>query len=178
MSEKKKPSRKTILLERLFDPDIERVNEALNAIKEEGDKDFVIPLMDAALHNVENEASDNILKMLSQLKDSAAIEQFMHHFTEEKYSDLHAEFLAIIWHGNYPVHAHLESAVKLGLEGTFQAAFECLTILENAEGPFPEEQLLESQLMCKQFLADNKEHPNRVLIEQILEFLNEVHGKQ
>ncbi|MBU2020390.1 MAG: hypothetical protein KJ941_12150, partial [Bacteroidetes bacterium] len=52
--------------------------------------------------------------------------------------------------------AYLPDFVALATEGDFFEAFECLTVIENLEGPFEETQILESQLYLKEFLEGEK----------------------
>jgi hypothetical protein len=64
--------------------------------------------------------------------------------------------VASCWQNKLDFTPFLPDFVALATEGDFFEAFECLTVIENMEGPFEETQILESQLYLKEFLQSDK----------------------
>ena len=62
--------------------------------------------------------------------------------------------LSAIWNSKLPFDAHLPFFVMLASQGDYLEALDCLTIIENMSGPFDESQLLESQLLLKEYIEE------------------------
>ena len=62
----------------------------------------------------------------------------------------------MVWNSKLDYSSFLADFVEVAIEGNFIIALECLTVLENLEGPFEEHQLLESQLHLKEYIASDR----------------------
>jgi hypothetical protein len=63
--------------------------------------------------------------------------------------------LSAIWNMKVDFSNYIDDFVEIATKGTFMEALDCLTIIENLEGPFLEEDILESQLHLKNYLESN-----------------------
>ena len=69
------------------------------------------------------------------------------------------KILTSIWNSKVDYSDYLAQFVKLAAEGGFMETLECLTVIENLDGPFEEEQFFESQIALKNYL-DNRKSSN------------------
>jgi len=60
--------------------------------------------------------------------------------------------LSSIWNSRLDYSVYLAEFVEMAVEGDYLEALECLTIIENLEGPFEESDILESQLHLKEYV--------------------------
>jgi len=60
--------------------------------------------------------------------------------------------LTTIWNMKVDFSGYIDEFVHIAVFGDFMETLECLTIIENMEGPFMEEDILESQLHLKRYL--------------------------
>ena len=76
--------------------------------------------------------------------------------------------LSTIWNSRLDYSTYLAEFVEMAVEGDYLEALECLTIIENLEGPFEESDILESQLHLKEYLeTGHKNDQKAVLISEI-----------
>lgn len=78
--------------------------------------------------------------------------------------------ISTIWNANIAALDHLDLLVNIAIEGSFEEAIECLTVIEETEGVIIEEQVLESLLMLKEYLQndDNASLDKTPIIKDIL----------
>jgi len=79
------------------------------------------------------------------------------------------QILQVLWNTRLDFSPYLVEFVKWALEGDYQNTLESLTVIEQMEGPFNEEQLLEAQCLVQEF----KNSPN-VLEERKLVLLKDL----
>jgi len=60
--------------------------------------------------------------------------------------------LMSIWNMKVDFSDYIDDFVLIATQGTLMEAVDCLTIIENLEGPFMEENILESQLHLKNYM--------------------------
>jgi len=78
------------------------------------------------------------------------------------------EVLSTIWNSRLDYSSNLAEFVEIAIEGDYLEALECLTIIENLEGPFEESDILESQLHLKEYLEQGQKNDQKaILISEI-----------
>jgi hypothetical protein len=75
-----------------------------------------------------------------------------------------AELLNVIWNSRMDFSEFLIDIVELAVDGTFDIAIECHTIIENMDGPFDESDVLECQIL----LSSYEKHPSRTKEKDML----------
>jgi len=73
---------------------------------------------------------------------------------DSNYLSIRQELLSTMWNNKLDYTYFLPEFVEIAVEGSFMEALECLTIIENLEGPFEERHILESQLHLKEYIND------------------------
>ncbi|MEN9699556.1 MAG: hypothetical protein RLZZ301_754 [Bacteroidota bacterium] len=95
-----------------------------------------------------------LIAFFADIQDTAAVEAFVEYLEAEQDPTLRKEVLSAIWNSKLPFDAHLPFFVMLATSGDYLEAIDCLTILENMQGPFDESSLLEAQLLLKEYLEE------------------------
>ena len=107
-----------------------------------------------SLEGLERAEQQLVLGFLADIQDTDAVEEFIAYLEEEKNPANRNLVLSAIWNSKLPFDAHLPFFVMLASQGDFLEAIDCLTIIENMSGPFDESQLLESQLLLKEYVEE------------------------
>jgi hypothetical protein len=76
-----------------------------------------------------------------------------------------------MWSSGLNVPEHLSLIVRVSLSGSFMQALEGFTFIESMEGPFPEEQVMDSILQVKTYLDKSKPGEMKELVQQLQVFL-------
>ena len=133
--------------------DLTSLTAALSIYKDHGHPS-VLPELFNSLQGRERAEQQLILSFLADIQDTDAIEQFIAYLQEESNPELRKLVLSAIWNSKLPFDAHLPFFVMLASQGDYLEALDCLTIIENMSGPFDESQLLESQLLLKEYVEE------------------------
>lgn len=166
---------KELLLE-LNSNEVKRVEKALSALKVHGNKTVIRPLFEVLLISENEEISSQIWSFLHDLRDEKVIPEMMSCVLDEKYLSIRLNVLNSIWNSKIDYSAYLSDFVQLAIGGDFMTALECLTILENLEGPFEETQLLEAKLMLTETYipTQEKDGQKKQLMSDIAVFVQQI----
>ena len=89
------------------------------------------------------------------MKDTSVKQEVVDVLNEDDYLDVRHQILTSIWNCKIDYSEFIADFVAIACDGNFMETFECLTILENLEGPFEERHILECQLLLKEYIESN-----------------------
>lgn len=143
------------LIEDLHSGNENKVSAALKALQSIGDVTILKPIAEILLNLDKKSATrSEYIEFLSSLKSSDAIEEVMEIVRDDKFASIRQEILGTIWNSPLDYSYFLPEFVEIAVDGNFMEALECLTIIENMEGPFEERHILESQLHLRDYIED------------------------
>jgi hypothetical protein len=150
------------------------VLSALKIFEQQGDI-TILPAVFEKLRNCEMSIEKAILGFLSDIQRIEAKAIFIQFLSEEKEQALRQKVLTSIWNSKLTYDEHLPFFVMLASTGDFMQSLECLTIIENMQGPFAEHELLESQLLLKEYVEEsaNEDEQKRQIMSEIAWFIKE-----
>ena len=126
-----------------------KTTTALDALQVVGDESVIEPLI---LEMGKGNATGEILEFLSSLKNTPAKAKIMECVLNPTLKAQQQLVLSSVWNSPLDYSEYLSTFVKLAVSEDFMTTLECLTIIENLEGPFEEQSVLESQLFLKEYL--------------------------
>lgn len=132
-----------------------KVTSALDALQVSGKDSIVEPLIRAIKLQTDEKSIAEIIEFLSSLKSTSASKEVMACLRNPELADLKTQILSTIWNSPLDYSEYLAEFVSLAVKGDFLMILECLTILENLNGPFEESDILESQLLLKAYYEGN-----------------------
>ncbi len=142
--------------------------EALAQVREIGTEQVIEPLLRLFAASDSNEIRKNVSEILGSLKITAAEPILIDSLSHNDFSSIRKDIIEFIWSsGMQPVN-HISKFTLMAINGTFEEALECITLLDSLETAIPEEILLESITMIKQHLGQSKEDDKTALLRQYL----------
>lgn len=164
----KQQKHKQILLD-LFSNDSKKVSKAIKALEVNGTSESIKPLADKLLTNPDAKIKSAIIELLSSLKDSSVCVEIIDVINDDKYITVRQEILSSIWNTKVDFSNYIDEFVEIAITGSFMETLDCLTIIENLEGPFMEENILECQLHLKNYMESNapKDEQKSQLLSEI-----------
>lgn len=152
MAEKKKAKLAEIIKE-FKSNDPKKVTQALKSLEVHGDSSVLRVLCDRLLINDLNEKNHKeVLEFISSLKDSTVAVEMVEIINDDRYLPIRQTLLTTIWNMKVDFSSYIDDFVHIAVFGDFMETLDCLTIIENMEGPFMEEDILEAQLHLKRYL--------------------------
>jgi Mg/Co/Ni transporter MgtE len=131
-----------------------KMSAALKALQTNGDISILAPVSSLLMQDLSEKMQHEVLEFLSILNDSRAADVMIELIKDQNYGDVRRELLSTLWNSKLDYSYYLPEFVAIAVDGDFMEALECLTIIENLEGPFEERHILESQLHLKDYLED------------------------
>ena len=152
----KKQDKIDTLLKELTSSNLTKVKTALDGLELIGNETVIYPILRLLTPTEEHNDKNQLLQeFLCTIKDSAVKDTIINSLSEEEFKPIRNKVLSVIWNSPLDFSEYLDYFVRIAIEGTFMESVECLTILENLEGPFEEEQLMEAQVILSS-LKDQK----------------------
>ena len=169
MAQKKENKKLNQILIDLRSNDSKKISKAIKALEAHGDSSVILPLAEVLLSGVDAKNEADILELLSSLKDSSVVVEIMDVIEDERFEKIRQKMLTTVWNTKVDFSDYIDSFVEIAVKGDFMEALDCLTIIENMEGPFMEESILESQLHLKNYLesSDSKDPQKAQMISEI-----------
>lgn len=142
------------ILDDLNSSDEKKVLKAIKSLESNGNANVIKPLADLLLKSDSEKVKSAIIELLSSLKDSTIVVEMVEVISDENYLSVRQDLLATIWNMKVDFSDYIDEFVEIATKGDFMEALDCLTIIENLEGPFMEENILECQLHLKNYLEE------------------------
>ena len=128
-----------------------KVTIALDSLQVYGDSSIIFPLFDFLKTSDDEKSKAEVLEFLCNLKDTNSMTKVMECLKDEHFSPVRIEILTAIWNCPINFSEFLHEFVKIAVENDYLHCLECLTIIENLDGPFDEKSVFESQLLLKDY---------------------------
>ena len=176
MAEKKQSQKLLKILTDLNSEDAKKISKAVKSLEAHGDSRVIKPLVKRLLKGVEGKNEKEIIELLSSLKDTSTVVEIMDVLGDKEFLPIRQKVLTTIWNTKVDFSDYIDEFVEIAVEGDFMEALDCLTIIENLEGPFMEENILESQLHLKNYLEKNLARDNQKahIISEIALLIKEI----
>jgi hypothetical protein len=156
-NDKNEVKKRQVLLTDIQSNDNHKVLKAIQSMEAHGHASIVEPMLAVWFKTEDEEIDQAMQNFFGDLKDSTTSAAMMEFLNATDSSDFRRKILTAIWNSKVDYSNYLKDFVRLAAEGDFLEALECLTVIENLDGPFPEDQFLESQLHLKNYLENRKE---------------------
>ena len=145
------------------------VKTALEGLKIVGEPSILHPIILELNTKSHSEKNALILEFLACLKDRKARSVMMDLIQQTELKEYQQLLLSTIWNSPLDYTDYLEIFVDLALKGDFIITLECLTIIENLDGPFSEKSVMEAQVLLGAYAESNpdKNSQKGMLISEI-----------
>jgi len=156
----------------------DQVLTALKGIRTDGNENVIPFIVDALAQTSSPKVEKEITTLLLELKTVKVIEPLLKAIEEPNYKEYHPLLVSVFWNAGLNPIDHVQRFVEFAIEGDFMTCLECLTVIENLEGEFEEEQLLEGMVLIKNFLGKNKNHEKAELLRSMEAILKQFDNNQ
>lgn len=140
------------------------VSAALKGLQLYGDSSVISPIISALKEGVSEKSEATIISFLGDLKYTDSAEPIMEAVLDKDNLEIRQKLLTTIWNSKVDFSEYLVDFITIAVEGDFMEALECLTIIENLEGPFYEQQFLESQVVLSEYAEKRDENSKKAHI--------------
>lgn len=140
------------LSEELNSKDKSIVLEAVRKCRSLGSAEL-IPELIALWIKSDGEIEKELTELLYTLKDKSVIDALVETLDDPRFVAYRERIITIFWNAGLEPKEHLSTFVRIAIQGNYMECLECLTLIENMEPPFPEEELMDSLIQLKEYFA-------------------------
>jgi hypothetical protein len=137
--------------------DEKKIIEGLKALKVNGDDNVIVPIIDVWNKGVSPTAEQEIITFLGDIKSTTSVQSIMDVLLSKEYNKIHIQLLTTIWNSKVDYSEYIVDFVSLAVQYDFLVALECLTVIENMDGPFEEHHLLDAEIILREFAEKHNE---------------------
>jgi hypothetical protein len=131
-----------------------KISSSLKAFQVNGNISILKPLVELLKTDLSHDTEAEILEFLGDLKSTKVSEEIISILRDDNFLDQRQKLLSTIWNCKVDYSEYIAEFVEIACDGNFMEALECLTILENLDGPFQEQHILECHLHLKEYIED------------------------
>ena len=153
----------------------EKISSALEGLQSHGDSSVIESILNVWLSGINEQNTNEVTNFLNDIKYSDSADFIMEAIKNKKYASLRQQLLNIVWNSKVDYSEFLVDFISIAVHGDFMETLECLTIIENLEGPFQEYQLLESQVILSEYAeVKSKSKQKAQLMSEIAVILKDI----
>lgn len=176
MTQKKIDTKEKALLKQLQSKNEKEILQAVKSIKSHGSIHAVQPLLDCWNNTSSPTINDEIQEVFASLKISNAQPIIIEVLLDKTYQPIHQSLLNALWQSGISYADYISKLTEVAVKGNYMEAFECLTIIENLDGPFEESEIMDAIWVIK----NNKEHIEdtaRPMIDELEKVLHKINNQ-
>lgn len=173
----KEQQKVNLIVADLQSSDPKKAKKAIKSLEVHGNATVIKPLFNVLKDGALPEALQaKVLELLCSLKDTSVIPEIMDVLDDEDMLEVRPLVLTAIWNMKVDFSGYIDDFVMIAAKGTFMEAIDCLTIIENMDGPYMEENILESQLHLKDYLenGDRSDAQKAEILSEIAILIKEI----
>ena len=153
------------LISDLSSKDSKNLASALKRVRSKVSEKVIPALVSIIENNEEPKLVEEAKSIILELKSTASIPYLLDILENHKNSEIRELILNSFWQTGFNAHQYIDKYVLAATKGSYMEAFEADTIIDNLEGPFEEEPIMEAQLILKSYFstADEKDEKYTIL---------------
>jgi hypothetical protein len=159
----------------LFSDDDAVVRRAIERCREEGSASVVDALIAFYASGADSALRNEVAAMLGSLKVSGVEGFFEAALKNKAMSHIHRDLITFMWNSDINPSGSLMEISSIAVNGDYATRLECLTLIENSEAIFPEENLLAAIEVLTQHLG---KHPAQDADPLLMEMLSNLQARR
>lgn len=172
-SDKERKAKMNALITDLKSGEEKKILKALKGLQVNGDDEAILPILEVWNDGVSEKAEAEIITFLSDIKSTTSVDPIMDVLLDNNFKDIHHALLTTIWNSKVDYSPYLVDFVTLATQYDFMITLECLTIIENLDGPFEEHHFLDAEIILREF-AEKVQHKKEDFDERKVKLVTEI----
>ena len=148
------------------------INKALSITRAKGNEQLILPLIELYKSTQEEGIKKEIKSIFSELKKKNVLDILLPEL-ENGNNDVKELILFSIWSSAMDMTDHIPLLVETCISGNFMVILEGLTVLENLEGPFNEDDLFQASTLLQETLYEKSQSKEKDLIQSMYDIILE-----
>ena len=148
------------------------IKKALMKTKAKGNEQLIDPLIDLYSSTENIKIKEEIKSIFSELKNKDILEFLLPQLNQGN-NEVKELILFSIWSSGIDMTDHIPELIEASCSGNYMVILEALTVLENLEGPFNEDDLFQANTLLQQHLYESEDSKEKDLIKSMYDIVLE-----
>ena len=160
------------LKEDLSSSDDSVIDKALTKTRAKGNEQLIEPLIDLYINTENHKIKEEIKSIFSELKNKNILDFLLPQLNKGS-NEVKELILFSIWSSGIDMTDHIPELIEASCSGDYMVILEALTVLENLEGPFNEDDLFQANTLLQQYLYESEDSKEKELIKSMYDIVLE-----
>ena len=148
------------------------ITKALTKTRAKGNEQLIDPLIELYTKTENQKIKEEIKNIFSELKNKDILEFLLPHLNEGS-NEVKELILFSIWSSGIDMTDHIPELIEASCSGNYMVILEAVTVLENLEGPFNEDDLFQANTLLQQYLYESEDSKEKELIKSMYDIVLE-----
>ena len=148
------------------------ITKALTKTRAKGNEQLIDPLIELYTKTENQKIKEEIRSIFSELKNKDILDFLLPQLSEGS-NEVKELILFSIWSSGIDMTDHIPELIEASCSGDYMVILEALTVLENLEGPFNEDDLFQANTLLQQYLYESEDSKEKELIKSMYDIVLE-----
>ena len=148
------------------------ITKALTKTRAKGNEQLIDPLIELYTKTENQKIKEEIKNIFSELKNKDILDFLLPQLSEGS-NEVKELILFSIWSSGIDMTDHIPELIEASCSGNYMVILEALTVLENLEGPFNEDDLFQANTLLQQYLYESEDSKEKELIKSMYDIVLE-----
>jgi len=160
------------LLEAIESDDPIIVSNAVQRIRQQGNCRILPEILNILSRTEDSNVEAKIVEILFDLKDQNCAAILIEKIREPKLKNYHHFLIASFWQSSLDGSEYLKDFVDAAIRGDYMSCLECLTVVENFDSSFEEEDIIECNADLQEAIEEEENQDKKTLLIHLQEVIN------
>ena len=142
------------------------VSKALVKTKAKGNEELIAPLVELYKTTKDIKLKQEVKNIFSELKNKDCVDFLLPHLMEEN-NEVKELVLFSMWSSGIDMTDYIVELIEYSCDGEFMVILEALTVLENLDGPFNDEDLFQGSTIIQEKIYESKDDKKKELLQSM-----------
>ena len=152
------------------------ITKALTKTRAKGNEQLLDPLIELYTKTENQKIKKEIKSIFSELKNKDILDFLIPHLREGS-NEIKELIFFSIWSSGIDMTDYIPELIEASCSGDYMVILEALTVLENLEGPFNEDDLFQANTLLQQYLYESEDSKEKELIKSMYDIVLEFGDK-
>lgn len=152
------------IIKDLKSDDKEKILVAIKQLRSHGQKEAIAEILDVFIQTNDKEIKTELTNLLFDLKSETAVLPLLKAINDKKYNSIKPFLISIFWQSSLDASEHLNTLVRLAVNGDYTICLEVLTVIENFDATFDEQDIMDAVFDIDEALDDADEIKYKLLL--------------
>ena len=148
------------------------ITKALTKTRAKGNEQLIDPLVELYTKTENQKIKEEIKNIFSELKNKDILDILLPQLSEGS-NEVKELILFSIWSSGIDMTDYIPELIEASCSGNYMVILEALTVLENLEGPFNEDDLFQANTLLQQYLYESEDSKEKELIKSMYDIVLE-----